>query len=148
LGIVLSLRCQDHRQGLPFHFCRALDFGDICQVRGDSFYNREAEFGVSDLSPAKHQRHFHLVAFTEEPARMPSLGVEVVVLDPRAELHFLEFDDVLLLFRDACLLGLFKLELAVVHDPDDGGTRGRCDFNQIESGFFGQCHRSIDFHDS
>ena len=63
---------------------------------------------------------------------MARLEVEVVIVDPRAILHFLDLDDVLLLLRGTGGLGLLELVLAPVHHLHDGGAgRGR-HFHQIQ----------------
>ncbi len=79
---------------------------------------------------------------------MPCLGVEVVIVDPRAVLHFLELDDVLLLLGLSCLLRHFELVLPVVHDSNDGGAGSRRDFNKIQSLLFRHSQRGIDFLDA
>ena len=79
---------------------------------------------------------------------MTRLGHEIVLVDSRAVFHFLQLDDVLLLFRDPRLLGLLELELAEVHHPDHRRPRRGGDFHQVESMFFGQRHGLVDFHDS
>ena len=77
---------------------------------------------MSDLTPAKHERHLHFVAFTEKFARMSRLCHEVVLFDSRTKLHFLQMDHVLLLLGLSRHLGLFELELSVVHDADHRRT--------------------------
>ena len=67
---------------------------------------------------------------------MPGLGLKIVIIDAGTVLHFLELDDVLLLFRDPRLLRHFELVLPVVHDADDRGTGSGGDFDEIQPGFF------------
>src|SRR5665213_1868035 len=87
---------------------------------------------MRDLTAAEHHCHLHLVAFLQESPRVPRLRVEVVIVDARSVLHLFQVNDMLLLFRDARHLGLLELELAVVHDPDDGRPRERCDLHQVQ----------------
>ena len=79
---------------------------------------------------------------------MTGLRLEVMLTDTGPELHFLQFDHVLLLLGLTRLLGHLELVLAVVHDADDGRPRGRGDFDKIEPCFFGHSHRDIDFEDA
>src|SRR4051812_2601684 len=103
---------------------------------------------MRDLATTEHHGHLDLVLLFQEPPGVARLGLEIVIVDARTELHFLELDHVLLLLRDACLLGHLELVLAVVHDADDGRPRGRGDFDKIEPCFFGHSHRDIDFEDA
>ena len=45
--------------------------------------HRLSELGVSDLPTTEHHGHLHLVLLLEEPARVPRLRVEVVIVDAR-----------------------------------------------------------------
>ena len=133
---------------LAFHLGRALDLGHVSQFRRDPIHYCHAQLRMRDLTPAEHEGDLDLVLFLQEPSRVPRLRVEVVSVDPRAVLHFLELDDVLLLLRDPRPFGLFELELPEVHDPDHWWTRRRGYFHEVESMFLGQCHGLFCFHDS
>src|SRR5919201_1792863 len=61
------------------------------------------------------------------------LCVFIFIVVPRAILHLFQVNHVLLLFRLPRHLRLLELELAVVHDPNDGRPSHRRDFHQIES---------------
>src|SRR3989475_11049499 len=76
-------------------------------------------------------RHLYLVAVREELARVARLEREVVVVDPGTELHFLEMDHVLLLFRRPRRLRLLELEL-----PDRKSTRLNSSHSQISYAVF------------
>ena len=102
----------------------------------DAIEHGLSELRVGDLPAAKHHRHLDLVLLLEESPGVPRLRVEVMIVDPRPELHFLELDDVLFLLGDASLLRHLELILAVVHDPDHRRSRGRCHFDQIEALLF------------
>jgi len=59
-------------------------------------------------------------------------------VDHRAQLDFLDLDDLLLLARLGRLLLLLVLVLAKIEDLGDGGFGGGGDFAEIEPGLFGQ----------
>lgn len=103
---------------------------------------------MRDLSTAKHERDLHFIAFFEKAARMARFCLEVMVIDSRTVLHFLEMDDVLFFLGLARLLGLFKLEFSEVHDADDGWSCRGSDFNQIQPKFDGLRQRYVDLHDA
>src|SRR5690606_15747099 len=107
-----------------------------------------AKLRVGDLPPAEHQRHLDLVFFLEEAARVARFRLEVVILDPRTILHLLEMDHVLLLLRQAGLLGLLELELSEVHDPDDRRTRRWRDLDQVQTSLFRQREGLVHLHDA
>jgi len=103
---------------------------------------------VGDLPSAEHQRHLHLVSFVQELARVPRLRHEIVLFDPRAVLHFLEMNHVLLFLRLAGHLGLFELELPVIHDAGHGRPRHRCNFHEIQSLLYCRRKGRLHVHDS
>ena len=83
----------------PSSFGIALDLADVGELRGHPIEHVLAQLRVRDLTAAEHHRHLHLVAFFQESPRVPGLRVEVVIVDARTVLHFLEVNDVLLLLR-------------------------------------------------
>ncbi len=101
---------------------------------------------MGHLAPAEHHGHLDLVPVLEKPPSVPRLRVEVVVIDTRPVLHFLEQNDVLLFLRLARLLGLLEFVFAVVHDADHGWPRERRDFDQIQSSFEcrGECRVPVE----
>src|SRR5688500_4559106 len=139
---------KNHCELLPFHLGRALDLGDVGQFGCDPVHHGHAQLRMRDLPPAEHQRDLHLVFLLEESPGVTRLRVEVVVVDARPVLHFLELNDMLLFLRDPRLLGLLELELSEVHDPDHRRPRRGGNLHQVESVFFGQRHGLVDFHDS
>jgi hypothetical protein len=120
------------------------DLADIRQARRHPIEYRAAQLEVGDLPAAEHHRHLHLVAVTQELARVACLEVEIVVVDSGTVLHFLELDDVLLLLGGAGRLGFLELELPVVHDLDDGRARSGRHFHEIETAFLRRGERLFD----
>src|SRR5262249_12107413 len=106
------------------------------------------ELGVSDLAATEHHGHLDLVLLLEKPACVPGLRVEVVIVDPRTELHLLELDHVLLLLCLPRLLRHLELVLAVAHDGNRGGTGGWGDFGQVEALLLRHAQRHVDFEDA
>src|SRR5215217_5986036 len=93
-----SFRRENHRHRFAFHLRIALDLRDIREIGGDSVHYSPPQLRVCDLTTAKHESDLDLVALTEKPAGMARLRLEVVFLDPRAVLHFLEMDHVWFFF--------------------------------------------------
>src|SRR3954451_13235954 len=89
------------------------------------------------LTAAEHHGHFDLVAIAQKFARVPGLEVEVVIVDARPVLHFLELDDVLLLLGGPRRLGFLELVLPVVHDFDDGRPGSGGYLHEIQPAFLG-----------
>ena len=87
------------------------------------------------LPAAVHHRHLHFVAIGQELAGVTRLEVEVVIVDARTILHFLQVNHVLLFLGGARSLGLLELELPVVHDLDDRRPGERRDFHEIQAPF-------------
>src|SRR5215207_3490762 len=137
------LRRENHGHRLPFHLRVALDLRDVRELGRHPVDDHPPELRVGDLSAAEHHGHLDLVPLLEEPAGVARLRLEVVLLDPRPVLHFLELDHVLLLLRLPRLLRLLELEFAVVHDADDRRARHRSDFNQIEILFLRGSERGL-----
>ena len=79
---------------------------------------------------------------------MTHLRHEVMLIDVRPELDLFQMDDVLLLSRLSRHLRLFELELAEVHDADDGRASEGSDFHQIESSNFRSLQRCFELHDA
>src|SRR6478672_4286838 len=113
-GSSILLGRDHHRHVAPFQLRIRLDLAHVGQCGGHAIQHGPAQLEVSDLPPAEHHRHLHLVAVSEELPRMAGLELEVVIVDPGPVLHFLELDDVLLLLRRPRRLGLLELELPVV----------------------------------
>ena len=71
------------------------------------------------LASTEHDRDLDLAAIPEELLDLAGLGVEVAGADLRPVLHLLDQHMGRLLARLLGPLGLFVLELPVVHDPTD-----------------------------
>ncbi len=104
-----------------------------CDVLGQPLQQPEAELGPGLLATAEHDRDLDLVARLEEPHDVTLLGLVVVRVDLRPELHLLDdrVDLVLAAPRGPSCARLV-LELAVVHELADrrAGHRGHLD--QVE----------------
>ena len=83
-----------------------------------------ANVGVGDLTAAKEDRRFDLVALLEEAHRMVLLELVIVLVGVRPEFDFLDLDPMLLLLRFVLLLLLQVGVLPVVDDLGDGGLGG------------------------
>ena len=92
---------------------------------------------MGHLATAEAQGDLHLVAVLQEADHVAQLDVVVAVVRLRAELHFLDLNDLLAGLGLGSTLLFLVAELAVVHQPADrrGGV-GR-DLDQVDIGLFG-----------
>src|SRR5207249_9155767 len=93
------------------------------------------------LAAPEHDRQLDLRPFLEEALHMLHLGVVVVRVDLRAELHLFD-DDVRRSFsRFLAPLVLLVLVLAEVHDLADRRFGVGCDLDEVETGLSGDGER-------
>ncbi len=76
------------------------------------------------------------------------LEVVVVVVGLGTELDRLDLDLMGILLRLSCLLALFVLELAEIHDPADRRASRRCDLDEIEAPLLCELEGFARVHDS
>src|SRR5687767_5399751 len=99
----LSKRRDHHGHRPRFHHGTGLDLPYISQLDRHPIQDLASDLGVGHLPPPEHHRDLYLVALLQEPPCMPRLEIEIVVLDSRPELDFLQLDPMLLL---ACFASL------------------------------------------
>jgi hypothetical protein len=99
------------------------------------------ELWVCHLATSELQGDLDLVTLFDETDHVACLGVEVALADLGPVLHFLHRHVGRLLACFLCLLSLFVLELAVIHNPADGrvGVRGHFDQVEFETSRHSQC---------
>src|SRR5256714_108900 len=134
----MLLRRHHHRHLPPFHARELLDLGDFVEVVLDPHKHVHAELLVRQLAPAEPHRYFDLVALFDELVHAAHLDRVIVVIDARAQLDFLDLDDLLLLAGFVFFLLLFVFELAVIEDLADRRIGIRRYFDEIETG--SGCH--------
>ena len=100
------------------------------------------------LSASKAQGDLYLVAVVEELEDVAHLDVIVVVIRVWPELHFFDFNDLLLLTRLSFFLLSLVLELAVVHNLTDRRVRVWRNLDQIQASLFGHFHRAGGCHNT
>ena len=84
----------------------------------------------------------------EEPHHVTLLGLVVMGVDLRPELHLLDDRERLVAACLPGLLGALVLELAVVHELADRRARGRSDLDEVEVGLLGEPQGVLDAHDA
>src|SRR5688572_12010359 len=84
------------------------------------------------LAAAEENRRLDLVAVREEALDVLLLELVVVLVDLRAELDFLDLDDLLVLLRRPRALLLLVLIAPEVHDAADRRDRRRGDLHEVE----------------
>ena len=110
--------------------------------------NRNPSSGRDCSRPRNMIVTFTLSPCLEEPLDVTLLGLVVVRVDLRAELHLLDDGEGLVAPGLARLLRTLVLELAVVHELADRRTCHRGDLDQIQVGFGGQFECLADRHDA
>src|SRR5216684_3095078 len=93
-------RGQDHDHVLPFQQGGALDGADRLELAGHPVQQVLADVLVNHLTPAEHDGQLHLVPLLQEGLDVVEFGLEVVLTDFGAELHFFDLDVLVLL---ACI---------------------------------------------
>lgn len=131
LGLLL-VRTEDHDHVSAVLLRVRLDEPEVLDVRSEALQQSVAEFRPGLLATTEHDRDLDLVALLEEPNDVTLLGVIVVRVDLRPELHFLDDRVRLVLARLTGLHGRLVLELAVVHELADRRACGRRDLDQVE----------------
>ena len=83
----------------------------------------KAEFRVGHFAAAEFQDHLDLHVLAQEIDGVAQLDAEIMRVNLRAELDFLDLVGVLVLAGFLVLLGLFVAELAEIHQPADRRRR-------------------------
>ena len=131
-SLLLSGR-HHHDHLAPFHLRALLDRGDVVQVLLDALEQDPTELAVGHFTPAETDRDLGLVAVFEKTAQIAHLHLVIALFGTGAELDLFDLNLFLLLLCGLGLLGLFELELAVVHDAADRRVRVGHDLDEIEA---------------
>src|SRR5919112_599347 len=138
------LRREHHSHVASLELGVGFDLSDIRQTRRYSVEHRLPQLQMRHLPAAEHHGHLDLVAVAQKLAGMPGLEIEVVIVDTRTVLYFLQLNDVLLLLCRPRRLGLLELEFPVVHDLDYRGPSGGSHLHEIQSAFHRRCQSFLD----
>jgi hypothetical protein len=132
------VRSQDHDHVPTVLLGCALHEPELGDIGGQPLQQPESEFGTRLLPTPEHDGDLDLVPGLEEANDVTLLGLVVVRIDLRPELHF--FDDRQDLVSPGLpgLLRALVLELSVVHELADGWAGIRSDLDKIEIGFLRQ----------
>src|SRR5690606_27194824 len=103
----------------------------IAQLVADALQERQPQLLVRDLAPPEAQGDLHLVAVVQEAPDVAHLDVVVTVIGAGAELHLLDFDDLLLRLGFGSLLLFEELELAVFNQAAYRRIGGRNHLHQV-----------------
>ena len=100
------------------------------------------------LTTTEHDRDLDLVALLQEPHDVTRLGLVVVRVDLRPELHLLDDHVGLVAASLTSLLSGLVLELAVVHELGHRWTGHRCNLDEIEVGLLSEPQGILDPDDA
>ena len=138
--LFILLRGQNHHDLAAFEAGFGFDFADRIQFRADAFEEGLGDFLMGHFAATEAQGDFHLVAFGEERCGVLHFNAEIVVVDHRAELDFLQLDHFLLFAGFVGFLLKLVLVFAVVEDFADRRFGVGRDFDEVKPRFFGQGH--------
>lgn len=131
LGLLL-VRTEDHDH-VPAVLLRVrLHEAEVGHILRETLQQSVTELRPGLLATTEHDRDLDLVALLEEPDDVTLLGVIVVRVDLRPELHLLDDRVRLVLARLTGLHGRLVLELPVVHELAHGRTGVRRDLDEVE----------------
>src|SRR5690606_6830908 len=125
-----------------------LDSAELGDVLREPLQQAHALLGAGLLAPAEQDHRLDLVTRGEEALGALALRLVVVLVDLQAEPHLLEDGVRLVAPRFLELLGLFVLELAVVHDLDHGGLGVGRHLDQIQIGLLRETQSVLDADDT
>jgi len=117
-------------------------------VREKFLNHLEAKLRMLHFPAAEFQRDLDLHVVAKEIDRVMDLHAEVVGIDARAELDFLDRAGVLMLLGFLVLLRLFVTELAVIDEPADGRRGGGGDLDEIHAVGAGEVQRFAEREDA
>src|SRR3954467_1229615 len=119
----------------------------VRQVVDQPLEDAAPDLGMRHFTAAEEDRRLDLVAVREEALDVLLLELVVVLVDLRAELDFLDLDDLLVLLRRPRALLLLVLIAPEVHDAAEGRDRGRRDLDEVEPFPPRDGHRVRRWHD-
>src|SRR5665811_2425197 len=122
--------------------------GVFSDVFGELLEQVEAELRLRLLAPTEHDGDLHLVTALEEAGDVALLGVVVVSIDLRPELHLFDHGVRLIAPRLTGLLGVLVLPLAVVHELAHRRPVARGDLHEVEVGLLSKTDSVLDADDA
>ena len=112
----------------------------------ESIHLAETKFLVRHFASAEAKAHFHLHVLAEEIDGMPELHAEIMRINIRAELDFLNLVRVLVFLAFLILFGLLVTELAEVNEPANRWRSSGGDLNQIHASLARESERLVEGH--
>src|SRR4249919_2131171 len=137
------LRRDHHHHLAAFQARPRLDDDVFAKIGLDALGHLLAQFLVAHLAATEADVDLDLVALFQEAAHVAQLDLVVALVGDGAELHFLDFDLLLLLLRSRRLLLRLELELAEVHDPAHRRIGVRLDLHEIHAFVLGHPQRFV-----
>ena len=142
------MRGDDHDHVATVDRRVGLDRAEIRDVLGELAEKTHALLGTRLLATAEQDHGLDLVARLQEALGALELGYVVVSFDLQSEPDLFEDGVRLIATRFLGLLRSLVLELAVVHDLDDGRFRVGGHLDEIKVGFLSQAQRHLDADDA
>jgi hypothetical protein len=143
LGPPASEDCE-HRSALQGG--RSLDHANVGDAGGDARNLGSGDFGMGRFTAAEAHFDLDFVAVLQETASGSYTHLQVVLVGPWPQAHFLDLGDVLVLLRVASAFILLEAEFADIGNPADGRIRSWRDFDQVEACLFSAAKRFLNRH--
>ena len=120
-------------QNRSFHARHELNDSRVAYVLDEPVNDFVPKLPVRHLAAAEAKARFHLVALVQESDRLVLLGLVVVFVNRDGELHFLDYDDLLLLACRSLALFLLVKIASIVLDAADRRNRIGRNLNQVQT---------------
>src|SRR5439155_17368953 len=147
-GLGLGARSEDHDHVTAVLLRCRLDDAELSDLLLEPTQEPVPQLRAALLASAEHDRHLDLVALLQEPHHVTLLGLVVVRVDLRPELHLLD-DGLLLVTPGLARLDVaLVLELAKVHELAHRRAGHRRDLDQIQIHVAGQLQSALQGHDA
>src|SRR5437763_4002174 len=147
-GLGGPVRCDHHDHVAAVLLGGGLHESQLRDLLGEPTQDPEPEFRPALLPTAEHDRYLDLVTGLEEPHHVTLLGLVVVRVDLRPELHFLDDRLLLVASRFPRLECTLVLVLAEVHELAHGRARRRRNFDQVQVYIGGQLKGALQGDDA
>lgn len=124
----------DHYVDAPTNeFRRKIGMAVGCYIGKKFVYDGEADLGVRHFAAAKFQGDLHLHVFAQKINCVRQLDAEVVRINARAQLHFLDDGSVVVFLGFLFLLGDLVTVFSEIHQAADGRHGCGGDFDEVNA---------------
>lgn len=132
---LLAKRSKQHGHSFAFEPERLFNVAMRSKRFGQLLKKCPPDLRVCIFSTTEKNGEFDLIPIVQKFGGALALGLEIVIIDLRADAHFLQLNNVLILARFAFLPALLIAELAVIHEPTNRRNCVRRNLDKIQTTF-------------